>query len=68
MPLYEYVCQRCRRRFEVLQRVGEGSEGLVCPDCGASELEKQFSTFAGTSSTSGATASRASTCGSGAFT
>ena len=46
MPLYEYRCHACGHRFEVLQRIGEGAEGLVCPECGERDLEKQFSTFA----------------------
>lgn len=33
-------------QFEVLQRIGEGPEGLICPSCGRDHLEKQFSTFA----------------------
>ena len=46
MPLYEYRCQACGRRFEILQRMGAGSFGLICPACGGVELEKEFSTFA----------------------
>ena len=46
MPLYEYQCADCETRFEVLQRVGQGSEGLACPDCGETEVEKEYSTFA----------------------
>lgn len=51
MPLYEYRCPECGHRFEILQRMGEGAEGLTCPRCGAGKVEKQFSTFA--SSTGG---------------
>ncbi len=47
MPLYEYRCATCGSRFEVLRRVGQGSEGLACPECGRAEVEKEFSTFAG---------------------
>jgi putative FmdB family regulatory protein len=46
MPLYEYRCRDCGHRFEVLQRLGDGADGLVCPRCDGRELEKQFSTFA----------------------
>jgi putative FmdB family regulatory protein len=46
MPLYEYSCGDCGRRFEVLQRMGEGAEGLECPHCKGIRLEKCFSTFA----------------------
>ncbi|MBP7798092.1 MAG: zinc ribbon domain-containing protein [Thermoanaerobaculaceae bacterium] len=46
MPLYEYVCQQCGKRFEVLQRVGATADGLSCPSCGGQEVTKAFSTFA----------------------
>jgi putative FmdB family regulatory protein len=50
VPLYEYRCSICGRRFEVLQRVGEGPEGLTCPACGRSEIDREASTFAGAAS------------------
>lgn len=63
MPLYEYRCPECGHRFEILQRMGEGAEGLSCPRCGAGKVEKQFSTFA--SSTSGSQVSSGGGCGPG---
>jgi putative FmdB family regulatory protein len=48
VPLYEYRCSTCGSRFEVLQRVGAGSEGVSCPECGKTQVEKEYSTFAGT--------------------
>ena len=42
MPIYEYRCQSCDHRFEVLVR---GGEEPLCPECGSKTLEKQFSTF-----------------------
>lgn len=47
MPLYEYQCLTCGRRFEALQRMGEDASGLSCPTCGADELRKEVSTFSG---------------------
>jgi putative FmdB family regulatory protein len=41
MPLYEYVCQSCGKKTEVLQRVGEKPLKL-CPHCGG-KLKKAFS-------------------------
>lgn len=67
MPLYEYQCRACGHRFEILQRIGDGAEDLVCSACGGKKLEKQFSTFAsGAGSGSSATAgTRGPGCGSG---
>lgn len=41
MPIYEYECVRCHKRFEQLQRL---SDPLVtaCPTCGGA-VHKQFS-------------------------
>ncbi len=47
MPLYEYRCRACGKEFELLRRVGQGSEGVSCPRCGQAEVEKEYSTFAG---------------------
>jgi putative FmdB family regulatory protein len=33
MPIYEYECQKCRRRTEAIQRVGERPL-RICPHCG----------------------------------
>ncbi len=65
MPLYEYRCAACGSRFELLRRVGQGSEGVECPECGQADVEKEFSTFAG--SVAGGT-SAASCSPSGRFT
>lgn len=43
MPLYEFECRACSRRFETLVR---GAEAPVCPSCGARDLERALSTFA----------------------
>jgi putative FmdB family regulatory protein len=70
MPLYEYRCRNCGKRFEVLQRVSATAEGVICPECGAGEVEKQFSTFASSVSGSPAPcgAPSAAACGTGGFT
>jgi len=62
MPIYEYQCSSCQNRFELLQRMGEGSEGLTCPECGSNQVSKQLSTFA---SSAGGADSGASFAGGG---
>ena len=68
MPLYEYACTECRHRFEVLQRMNDGSEGVTCPECGAGAPQRQLSTFSGTVAGRPSTATAPSNCGPGAFT
>lgn len=43
MPIYEYRCEDCEQRAEILIR---GSEEPVCPQCGGKQLHKEWSTFA----------------------
>jgi len=33
MPIYEYACQKCEKRTEAIQRVGERPL-RICPHCG----------------------------------
>ena len=68
MPIYEYRCRDCDHRFEILQRMGQGSEGLACPRCGADQLQKQYSTFASNTGETAHRSSSAAGCGPGGFT
>ena len=43
MPLYEYTCEQCHERSELLI---QGRQEPVCPKCGSREMHKEFSTFA----------------------
>ena len=43
MPLYEYACRSCSKRFEQLLF---GREKPACPGCRGTDLEKLLSTFA----------------------
>jgi putative FmdB family regulatory protein len=42
MPIFEYVCQECNHRFELLV---QGTVVPACPACKATALHKQFSAF-----------------------
>ena len=44
MPIYEYQCKMCSRRFECLVSVGKDKD-VVCPECGAQEPKKLISAF-----------------------
>jgi len=45
MPIYEYECQSCKERFEVLQKMNEGSSHLRCPKCQAERPQRILSLF-----------------------
>lgn len=42
MPIFEYRCEGCSKKFEKLVR---GKEKIECPVCGSRRLTKLFSTF-----------------------
>jgi putative FmdB family regulatory protein len=43
MPIYEFVCMACESHYEELVPMGKSAD---CPDCGSSNVRKQFSVFA----------------------
>ena len=51
MPIYEYACQGCGKRFSLLQSIHVGPGETSCPECNSLNLNKVPSSF---SSTSGA--------------
>jgi putative FmdB family regulatory protein len=67
MPLFEYECRGCGKRFEYLTRDGPSP---ACPGCHGADLQKLMSVFAAQSSTPAKsfsdrpmTASAAAACG-----
>jgi len=52
MPIFEYLCKGCGKRFEAIVL---GSQHAECPQCSGNDLEQQLSKFAAHShSSSGA--------------
>jgi len=46
MPIYEYRCESCAERFEVLTRFAERDRAQVCPACESSRTRVLVSSFA----------------------
>jgi putative FmdB family regulatory protein len=44
MPIYEYACKKCGKRFECLVSAGKEKD-VVCDKCGSGEVEKKISCF-----------------------
>ncbi|NOZ78937.1 MAG: zinc ribbon domain-containing protein [Acidobacteria bacterium] len=63
MPIYEYRCNECGHVFSRLQHVGATSEGVTCPKCEGSDVERVVSSFASAGSSSGAGVSAPSCSG-----
>src|SRR5438309_456814 len=46
MPVYEYRCDKCRRKTSVLVRSSQSAIAPTCGHCGSRTLRRLFSTFA----------------------
>ena len=46
MPIYEYRCRDCGHEFAKLQSMSAGSDGVTCPRCRGTRVERQLSAFA----------------------
>ena len=46
MPIYEFECRKCRRRFGTLVVSHARIKDVRCKACGAAELERLWSRFA----------------------
>lgn len=46
MPIFEYTCNACGRRFSALVGMVAGATPPSCPKCGGTELKKLVSRFA----------------------
>ena len=46
MPIYEYRCESCAEKFDVLTRFSERDKSQVCPACESTKTRVQVSKFA----------------------
>ncbi|MBE0460049.1 MAG: zinc ribbon domain-containing protein [Candidatus Aminicenantes bacterium] len=44
MPIYEYICKNCNRRFETFVSLGQ-KKTISCDKCGSKDVQKLFSSF-----------------------
>ncbi|MDA8216640.1 MAG: FmdB family zinc ribbon protein [Chloroflexota bacterium] len=58
MPIYEYVCQGCQRKFELMRSFSRADDPVTCPHCQGEEVKRAISNFCSFSKdASGATSS-----------
>ncbi len=46
MPIYEYRCEKCGRKFERLRPSQDADRIIECPFCESEDVERIFSSFA----------------------
>lgn len=51
MPIYEFVCKDCNKKFEQLCRIDWQGQ-VKCPGCGSDNIKKILSLFASKGSSS----------------
>ncbi|NTW97621.1 MAG: zinc ribbon domain-containing protein [Oscillochloris sp.] len=56
MPMYEYGCQACNSRFDLLRRMDQEDTGVICPVCHSDSVQRRLSMFASYSKGSSASA------------
>ncbi|HAR36314.1 MAG TPA: hypothetical protein DCR87_05315 [Acidobacteria bacterium] len=44
MPIYEYLCLNCHKRFEILVNLNSEVK-ITCPDCRSDRVKKLVSAF-----------------------
>jgi len=46
MPVYDYICKKCRKSFELVLTLGEHDKNNIkCPKCGSKNVEQVFAAF-----------------------
>jgi len=46
MPVYDYRCQNCKKKFTLTMTVSEHDKSKVaCPKCGSKKVEQQYGAF-----------------------
>jgi putative FmdB family regulatory protein len=50
MPIYEYECKKCTKRFELLRSINDHDSDIRCPKCGEKSPQRLLSSFGTTSS------------------
>ncbi|MFC1912338.1 zinc ribbon domain-containing protein [Chloroflexota bacterium] len=53
MPIYEYECKKCGRKFELRRSINDADAEIKCPGCGGKSAKRLLSLFGTASTTAG---------------
>jgi putative FmdB family regulatory protein len=45
MPIYEYLCKDCGKRFEMLRAIKEADTPIPCKSCQSNQTQRALSVF-----------------------
>ncbi|MDI7277073.1 MAG: zinc ribbon domain-containing protein [Anaerolineae bacterium] len=65
MPIYEYICQKCEARFDLLRSMSQADGPTCCPHCHAEGARRAPSRFASLTRSADGSTSRVSGTGGG---
>ncbi len=65
MPLFEYKCSKCSKKFEVLHKSLNNLEDVECPECHSKEINKLLSSFSAAGFSKSEYSSSAESCETG---
>lgn len=63
MPIFEYKCNECNKKYDVLHKSSTNLEEVICPVCQSKDSKKLLSTFS--ASTGSSSYNSASSCSDG---
>ncbi len=63
MPIYEYRCKQCGKKFDKLVKASTKTGDIECPKCGARNAEKAVSLFGTSGNASTGGLSSGASCG-----
>jgi putative FmdB family regulatory protein len=43
MPVYEFVCRECKKRFQVVKPITQAPKTAKCPKCGSRKVDRIWS-------------------------
>jgi len=52
MPIFEYKCNDCGKKFDVLHKSSSNLEEVICPDCQSKNSRKLLSSFSASTGSS----------------
>jgi putative FmdB family regulatory protein len=52
MPIFEYQCNNCNSRYEILHKSLSSKDKVFCPQCSSKDFKKLISTFSSADSNS----------------
>jgi putative FmdB family regulatory protein len=65
MPIYSYVCEKCKNSFELLEGVTSEKTQKECPKCGSSRIRRTIASFSMGSSSGGSDLASGGSCPTG---